>query len=269
MKSIRIASDARVVYEMGHDQTAAAVSEMYDSAIGHLEQLYGAKQNTDVEIVICDSPLTFLFHALSGLRLIFARMTLFLWKNRVMSFYNRAGGVTLHAGGRAYIWIRPPEAYDYVDRTIGNTLFGPMPDPDFRLKFVFIHEMTHAVVGNRKLPAWINEGLAMYAADTYLKKNTVRQETLENIEKRDGTFRLQGYRDMLKSRIEDIAFTYAYGYWATRYIAENHMEVLQDSIKKNLKGNEFVSQIFDIMGIKSVWDLGRVLSPYFKADFSE
>jgi len=252
MESLTDHKNIIVHYETAYKSVAVEVLQSFEKAEPILIKKWGPRNSDFIVVYICNSPIDFVFSIATGILRLLWKITYPLWARKLELFYNRAGGVTMHIKSKSYIWLRPPDAYDYVEKTIGKLLFGKIEDRSEKLQFVFVHELTHAHIGNRKLPTWINEGIAMITVDEYFSKCTVLESTLTTLFKDHRNYNLVTYRKMANSRPIDIAFTYTYGYWATRYIEEVYPNILMEALTKNLKKNEFTRFIFDIMGINDI-----------------
>jgi hypothetical protein len=122
-----------------------------------------------------------------------------------------------------------------------------------------VHELTHAFTAHLKLPLWFNEGFALLGAEQALGYGAVKTETLELLKTPRQTtnyFRLPNLAG------EDFFYHYAKGYWLTRYLQEEHEEVLEQLLKKRQSyssTNKYVQKLFNNQSSD------KVLYTYFKA----
>lgn len=267
MKRIQHDDYLEVFYDPEYEVYAQGITEYYENALSLLNEKWGVKGTDFVKVYICKDPVDFIFGIAKGFKKFVWQMSYPLWSGRVKRFYNRAGGMTLQMYGGAFIWLRPPDAYAYVDRTVGNLLFGKIDDPIEKLQFVFVHELTHAYIGNRRLEAWLNEGLAMTTVDDYFRKCTVLEDVLEKFVKDHRNYTLISYNRMAGAKAENIAFTYAFGYWATRYIEAVYPDLIRNALAKDLKKDRFIRFIYDQMGTETVGgQFGDRIYKYYQKD---
>lgn len=228
------------------------IARYYEEAVPLLQAKWGQGNVGAIHIYLCKDPIEFMLSIARGIRKALWVIFLPFWAGRVKRFYKRAGGVTLQLHGDAYIWLRPPDEYEYVDKTIGNILFGKIEDPYEKLQFVFVHELTHAHIGNRNLPSWLNEGIAMISVDAYFKKCTVLEDVLESFIKEHRRHALVGYHRMAIETPDNIAFTYAYGYWATEYIETVSPGLIKEALSHSQRNDEIMRYLYSGLGIKSI-----------------
>jgi hypothetical protein len=89
--------------------------------------------------------------------------------------------------------------------------------------------------------------------DEYLKKQTVREDTREQL-KSSGSERPPGYRQVQRAGMDGMVLAYCRGYWVTRYLKENHPEVLKKLLKKKRSVNGIDRVLKEGLGIeKDLW----------------
>lgn len=219
-------------------------------------ELWGMTRPERCRLYIMRSWQGFLFHG----------APVYLWPSFILFFpllYLRFKKIWEFAGGwvqrfdrRIAVGIKPPELLEKADRTIGENIFKKSPNMEERMKHLICHEMTHAFANHLKLPLWLNEGIAMLSVDKYLKKQTVREDTLERL-KTSGLKRPLGYREAQRNGVEGMVLAYCQGYWVTRYLKEKKPEVLKKILQKKHSANEIDTILKDGLGIKK--DLWKTL----------
>ena len=136
-------------------------------------------------------------------------------------------------------------------------LTGPTPYRDgSQDSEVVCHELTHAFSIHLKLPVWLSEGIAMYAADIFTGRTTVKAETLEFIENYPHKKPLTNYSNLMSGNDDRIVYTYARGYWLTRYLELNYPGFIRSLLVKRQSKLKIEKQLSLKTGIpvKDLWN---------------
>jgi hypothetical protein len=150
----------------------------------------------------------------------------------VRKIWKIAGGWAQQYGNRSAIGVKPPRVIEQSDRSLGRRIFIQEDDLRVKVEHITCHELVHACSGHLRLPAWLNEGLAMVAVDKYLGTPTVQHETVRSLargrERSDA-----GRKRALPVRDNDaLVYSYVRGYWLTRYLDETRPELLRDLLSQ-------------------------------------
>ena len=190
-----------------------------------------------------------------------------LWVFRVRGLWRYAGGWTQRYGKRHAVGIKPPRLLQRSDRSIGASIFIQEDDLDQKVQFVTCHELTHAFTSRLKLPSWLNEGLAMVTVDRFFETPTVRQETIETLERSSPT---EGPREQRKLDLNDkdaIVYLYVRGYWITRYFEETQPGLLNSLLRQRLGHAALETKVAATMGMtrEEFWSsIDRAVASFFQ-----
>jgi hypothetical protein len=143
------------------------------------------------------------------------------------SLWNRSAGWFQRYGKLCLIAIKPLSDFEKMNLT-HSQLYTPM---SYQEKFMntLVHELTHAFTGHLKLPLWLNEGVALLSAEKALGYGAVKRETLEYLMTPQ---RSPNYYQLPKLSNDKFFYHYAKGYWLTRYLLEQHEDVLRRLLSK-------------------------------------
>jgi hypothetical protein len=213
-------------YEPGHDEIAGLLTAVIDETSWILRARWSLAFPEDCHLVVMTSWQQFFMNAAPPIYKLGLALTLPLWVRRVRAMWPVAGGWTNRFGRRVAIGVKPPSLLAQADRRIGERLFVRVDDPNEKVRQITCHELTHAATTTRKLPMWLNEGLATRAVDHLAGYPTIRADTLDLFSRRIKGAKPPGYRQL---RVEDrdaVAYEYARGYWLVRMLDEQFPDVL-------------------------------------------
>jgi hypothetical protein len=172
------------------------------------------------------------------------RLGLSILKNRrerLETLWQRSAGWFQRYGKLNFIAIKPL-AYFQMVRLEQSPLYKPMNAPQ-KFSNTLVHELTHAFTAHLKLPLWLNEGVALLAAEQALGYGGLREGTLEllhNPRKSISYFKLPSLAG------EDFFYHYAKGYWLTRYLEEKGgLETLLKKRHTYLTINKHIQKLFN------------------------
>jgi hypothetical protein len=101
-------------------------------------------------------------------------------------------------------------------------MFVEEKDMQVNVQHVTCHELVHACSAHLRLPTWLNEGIATVTVDRFLKRPTIRRETLAFMRGFLPKAAPPTYRELSRMGGEAIAYHGMRGYWLVRYLEENH-----------------------------------------------
>lgn len=178
-----------------------------------------------------------------------------LWAGRVARMWRIAGGWTQRFGKRSAVGVKPPRLLREADRSLGERLFLAEPDMDRKVSQIAVHETVHACSLHLRLPAWLNEGLAMAAVDGAAGKTTVRGDSLSLLAQDGPGRRAGGGHDgrrtppPFRRGAEAFLRVYAQGYWRVRFLEETKPGLLRELLKGRRRGREWLPAIARALGI--------------------
>jgi len=197
----------------------------------------------EVRVYVMDSFIRFRFHAAPWPYRPLFLLLLPFWYRRVMKLWPRVGGLTERYESRPAVGIKPPRLLQVADAEIRRCIMFPEPDMPTRLQGMVCHELTHAFTIRLSLPVWLNEGIAVRAAEQFLGKPMVRPDSLELLKTRGKGSRPRTYRHLSHLDSDEMAYEYARGYWITRFLDERHPELLRDFLRERKAEDEIESAI--------------------------
>ena len=101
-------------------------------------------------------------------------------------------------------------------------MYVPGMEIKTKLQMFTCHELTHAFSSHLRLPAWLNEGLAMVTVDRSLGMRTIREDTLELLRGKEFSGRPPTYAKQARLKAEAIAYYAILGYWIVQYLEEEY-----------------------------------------------
>jgi hypothetical protein len=143
------------------------------------------------------------------------------------SLWNRSAGWFQRHGKLCLIAIKPLRDFEKMNLT-NSQLYTSMTAKE-KFSNTLVHELTHAFTAHLRLPLWLNEGIALLSAEKALGYGTVKRETLEYLMTPQ---RGSSYYQLAKLSNEKFFYQYAKGYWLTRYLLEQHEDVLKQLLSK-------------------------------------
>jgi hypothetical protein len=170
---------------------------------------------------------------------------IFLRKRYVLldGLWNRSAGWFQRYGKLCLIAIKPLREFEKMNLT-NSQLYVPMTAQE-KFSNTLVHELTHAFTAHLKLPLWLNEGVALLTSEQALGYGAVKTETLDYLTTPQGG---SSYYQLPKLSNEKFFYQYAKGYWLTRYLQEQHEDVLKQLLSKwklNLVINRNVNKLFN------------------------
>jgi hypothetical protein len=159
------------------------------------------------------------------------------------SLWNRSAGWFQRHGKLCLIAVKPLHEFEKMNLT-NHPLYTPMSAEE-KFSNTLVHELTHAFTAHLTLPLWLNEGIALLTAERALGYGAVKRETLDYL-----TTPQKGssYYQLAKLSNEKFFYHYARGYWLTRYLQEQHEDVLRQLLSKwkfNPVINRNTNKLFD------------------------
>ncbi len=174
----------------------------------------------------------FLAHSTPRRARLLLRMARPLWRGRVERTFDLAGGWTVAWKGRPAVAVKSVDQLAKSRSSIGERLFEPVPDLAEKVLHLACHELTHACTAHLRLPAWLNEGVAMRAVDHLAGSETIRASTRSLAHADPGETDRRAYRRVRPEDHESLLRLYATGYWVTRRLDEHAPELLGELLAR-------------------------------------
>jgi hypothetical protein len=221
--------DGLILFYPAEEREAAGI--IGDACVRSLEvlrNLWGLETPKDCRVYVMDSWKRFIFHSAPWPWRILLAGAMPFWMPRVKKIWRYAGGWAQRYGSRRAIGVKPPRLIEAAEGRMGSRIFIPRADTREKIRLITCHELTHAFTAHLKLPAWLNEGLAMVAVDRMMGKPTINSETIRALDTPLRKGRPKGYRRLRAGNEDGLVYHYVRGYWITRYLMETRREGLGD-----------------------------------------
>jgi hypothetical protein len=164
------------------------------------------------------------------------------------------------------IGVKPARLLERSDRSIGARMFVEESDAAVKVRQVTCHELVHACSAHLRLPAWLNEGIAVMTVDRFAGRPTIREETLGLMRDRSPGTLPPTYREL--SRLDGAAIAYhnVRGYWLVRYLEAEHPGFLMRMLSQRRHPKAIEREVAAELGIgpADFWvEIDGVLVGYF------
>ena len=170
-------------------------------------------------------------------------LTLPLWYFRISRMWIFVGGWQQQFGRRRVVGIKPTRLLETSNRSIGEQIYIHEPDFEIKVQHLACHELTHAFTAHLRLPAWLNEGLAMVSVDQFVGKPTIKLETLKSLHLSPGQSGTSSYRKVDLRNSSAAIYTYVRGYWITRFLEETQPGLLKSLLAKRIRHTDLETKI--------------------------
>ena len=227
-----------------------------------IREHWGLAMPPDVRLYVMTSWLKPMLHAASWPWKLLLGVTLPLWGWRAKRLWPTAGGWAQQLGQRRMVGVKPPRLIQASDSSLGTRIFVPEPDMTRKAQQITCHELTHAATAHLKLPAWLNEGLAMLTVDRFVGQPTVKAETVTALAHAPDTPRSRRY----PQDPDALVYLYVHGYWLTRYFEETQPGMLKGLLAQRYPHTELEKRIAAAYNLEHTvfWrDLDRTVAAHF------
>ena len=233
-----------------------------------IRECWGVTPPEDCRVYLMDSWTGFMFHSTPWNWRILLTLTLPLWGLYVRRLWRSAGGWTQCYGNRVAVGVKHPVALLQSRKlSIGIRFFREEVDVERKFQQIVCHELSHACTWRLRLPAWLNEGLAMVAVDRYCGEPTLDIETLEILENPPPERPRGKSRRLDLDDIDDLVYTYVRSYWITRYLEAAHPGLIKCLLAEAKPRGDWDAKIGAAIGIASgdLWcQINPVVTSYFQ-----
>jgi hypothetical protein len=219
-------------YDSQEHEAAEIIGEACSRSVQIINEMWGLEVPDDCRVYVMRSWVEFFLNSPPWHWRILLALTLPLWAFRVRRLWKVAGGWAQRFGGGRAVGIKPPRLVVAADKRLGERIFHPTPDVHDKVRHITCHELVHAFTAHLKLPAWLNEGLAMVTVDRFVGRTTVKEQTVETLTRQSKMSRPMEYRRLSVGDEDEWVYHYVRGYWLTRYLMETHPEILRKLLQK-------------------------------------
>ncbi|MCJ7625194.1 MAG: hypothetical protein MUO76_16985, partial [Anaerolineaceae bacterium] len=162
---------------------------------------------------------------------------------RMMRVWKISAGWSMPYPGHPAIGIKPPRLLETALKDAGDRILSREVDSETQIRLIACHEVTHAFTAHLKLPAWLNEGLAMVTVDLFHGEPTVRQDSVEVLAKGE---QLGGLGRSHKISIENkdvLVYQVGRGYWLVRYLVDTKPHLLRELLSRRYQIPELEQKV--------------------------
>jgi len=227
-KSRIVAAGAAVFFDATHAEVGREIASTIEGTAVSLGVRWGLKPASRCEAHVLLDWEEFVEDTVPSSYRLLVQLGKPLWRGRAKRTFEVAGGWMLPWPGRLAIGVKPPELLTSPTTELGARLFESVSDPMEKVRHTTCHEYTHACTAHLRLPAWLNEGLAMRAVDHLFGRQTVRQETRGLVVASPSDLAGRAYRRVRAGDAESLLALYATGYWVTRRLEQSEPETLRE-----------------------------------------
>jgi hypothetical protein len=258
---------ATLFFEKSDSDAAEWIGRAAEESIRRIHDYWGLNPRGDLRIYVMKSWPHFLFHSAPWPWRMLLGLTFPLWALRVRRLWRVAGGWMQRYGRRLAVGVKPPRLIRSADRSIGELIFLREENMEEKTRQVTCHEITHACTVHLRLPAWLNEGLAMYMVDRLLEKPTVRAETAVSLAKAPASSYRRKYPAFSSKDREEFIRYFVLGYWRVRFMEETRPGLLKKLLAENYRLGEWRESLVAAyqLGQEPVWtNLDRLAALHFQ-----
>ena len=233
----------KVLFDPDERETAGLIASACDRSLQLARELWGLDPPVHCHIYVMSSWLEFIFQSAPWPWRVLLAGSFPLWVFRARRTWPYAAAWTQRYGRRVAIGVKPPRLLAQSDRRGGERIFVQEEDSHAQLQQVTCHELVHACSAHLRLPAWLNEGIAIYTTDRFAGRLTVRQETAALLLPPQSAAAPPSYRDLYRMDVVAIANHSARAYWLVRYLEETQPRLLQTVFTQDLRVDSVEQQI--------------------------
>lgn len=215
--------------------TARLAQDACQQSIELLKKHWGLDTPQEVHVYVMTSWKHFVFHSAPWYLQPLLVLTMPFWYLRIKNLWQVAGGWAQSYGKRRAIGVKPARLLQLADRSLGDRIFVRENSADDKIRHITCHELTHAFTSHLRLPAWLNEGLAMLAVDRLLGRLTIKAETLDVLARMAGSQNVTRIGTITEKNQDAIIALYIRGYWIARYLEEAQPGLLKSLLTRRYR----------------------------------
>jgi hypothetical protein len=261
----------RIEFAPEDGSTASVVAEASDEALRLASASWGLDPPADCRLYVMTSWRDFVFRSAPWPWKVALALYYPLWSGQVRRMWPISAGWTQRYGRRTAIGIKPPRLLDVSDKSVGVHMFVEEKEPIAKIRHLACHELTHAASAHLRLPTWLNEGLATVTVDRFLGKVTIRQESLNLLQRVQPKAPPPSYRNLHRFRGETLAYHAVRGYWIVRLLEESHPGFVRSLLTSRQSAAWIERQVAEQLSVQpaALWrDIDDLVTARFPAPAS-
>lgn len=248
-------------------ETMDLIASACERAVRFAHEMWGLESPENCRIYVMTSWFRFVFQSAPWYWQMLLESSMPFWCFRARRTWQYSAAWTLRYGKRVVIGVKPPRLLSQTDRSVGMRIFEEEKDMRVTVQNVTCHELVHACSAYLRLPAWLNEGIAIVTVDRFSGSPTIRPETLSFMERFEPKATPPTYRALSRMGLDAIAYHSVRGYWLVRYLEEKHPGFLKREFLQNKDAKTIGREIIIELGMEPerFWmDIDRVVVDYLK-----
>jgi hypothetical protein len=249
VQSIITSNKLHIIFEERDAETANSLQSVCEKTGEILSTKWDLSLPGGTQVHLMRSWLSFPFKASALPRRFLLAISLPIWAYKARKMWVYTGGWTLPYPHQPAIGIKPPDLLRSSDRSMGRRIFVDTMDDASKVRMITCHELTHASTAFLKLPAWLNEGMAMVAVDTLFGYESVKKSTLTSLRQTQPTISPRGYRQLHRADKQALIYLYVRGYWITRFFDSEYPDVLKNILIKRHKHKTISTKLANVIQI--------------------
>jgi len=254
-------------FEASDSDAAAGIGRAAEESIRLVRDVLALASGGDLRVYVMNSWPHFLLHSAPWPWRILLGLSFPLWAWRVSRLWRIAGGWMQRYGRRLAVGVKPPRLIQSADRSIGARIFLDEENMAEKMRHITCHEVTHACTARLKLPAWLNEGLAMYMVDRLLGKATVRAGTAISLAQAPARAQRRNHPAFSSRDPEAFIRCFVLGYWRVRFLEETRPGLLKKLLAEDYRPGQWREPLAAAYqpGPGPVWEnLDRLAAAHFQ-----
>jgi len=252
-------------YKKENNEEIDIIKSNYYKIVNLINKLWGLNQPGVINIYISKSYIKFLLSAFTSYKKIFMGLTLPLWYLKVKKALEHSNALSAKRNDNYSIYIKPINEHNQSNFSLKTDLFKK--EKALTVKFIsaLCHAIVHVFISPINTYIWFREGLGIYTANKLIKKETVKNDSL-NILKRKKITPIRK-ENLIDIDDENLVYNSVKGYWTVRYLEENYPGFLKDTFRK--KDLDIEKEIAKKTGISieknKFWhELDKLLYNYYR-----
>lgn len=256
-------------FDSAERDASEIIRDACEKSVGLIHERWGLNTPKECRVHVMTSWRHFLFHSAPWHWKILLAASMPFSYSRVNRLWRFAGGWVQRYGKRIAVGVKPQRLIEAADRSIGALIFHQEFDVSQKVQHITCHELTHAFAAHLRLPAWLNEGLAMVTVDEFVGRPTVKPETIEALAHAMRRTRPKGYRGVSVKDRDALVHLYVRGYWITRYFKDTQPELLRTLLAERYSQKALEDNLAGALGLtrEEFWEsIDQKVVTHFKLE---
>jgi hypothetical protein len=221
-------------FELQDQESAELLRQAVEKSFRIIQEHWGFEIPANLRVYVMTSWQGFIFHSAPWLWKVFYSILYPLMCLRTKRIWKLSVGWSMPYPGHPAIGVKPPRLLETAYMDVGDRILTRDVDNETQVQLVACHEVTHAFTAHLKLPAWLNEGLAMVTVDLFHGEATVRKDSVEVLAKGEELADLGRSRKISIENKDVLVYQFGRGYWLVRYLMDTKPHLLKDLLSRRI-----------------------------------